>query len=99
MAEVIAVEDVEARIFKIRGHDVMLDRDLATLYGVKAIVLRQQVKRNSIRFPSDFAFRLTEAETALLLSQFVIPRNSRFGGYLPYVFNVYPSSKFILVIN
>ena len=64
----------------------MLDRDLACLYGVKPIVLRQQVKRNADRFPKDFMFQLTQQETKILVSQNVIPSIKSLGGYLPYVF-------------
>jgi hypothetical protein len=64
----------------------MLDRDLAELYGVKAIALRQQVKRNRQRFPSDFMFQLTAKEADLLVSQSVIPSRRSLGGFLPYVF-------------
>lgn len=53
---------IERRIYLIRDNKVMLDRDLAHLYGVKAIALRQQVNRNRERFPSDFMFQLTAAE-------------------------------------
>ena len=64
----------------------MLGRDLAVLYGVKPIALRQQVKRNPKRFPNDFAFVLTHQEVAILLSQSVIPSRRSLGGFLPYVF-------------
>jgi hypothetical protein len=64
----------------------MLDRDLAELYGVKAIALRQQVKRNLQRFPPDFMFHLTGREANLLVSQSVIPSRRSLGGFLPYVF-------------
>ena len=64
----------------------MLDRDLAELYDVKAIALRQQVKRNPKRFPSDFIFQLTKKEAAALVSQNVIPSIQSLGGYLPYAF-------------
>ena len=80
------MEGIERRIYLIRGHKVMLDRDLAELYGVKAIALRQQVKRNKERFPADFMFRLSQKETALLLSQNVIPSRRSLGGFSPYVF-------------
>ena len=65
---------------------VMLDRDLALLYGVKPIALRQQVSRNRERFPEDFMFRLTPKEADLLVSQNVIPSKRSLGGSLPYVF-------------
>ena len=51
-----------SRIFLIRGKKVMLDRDLASLYGVKTMVLNQAVKRNKRRFPPDFMFKLTKQE-------------------------------------
>ena len=64
----------------------MLDRDLAELYGVRPIALRQQVKRNQERFPLDFMFQLTREEAELLVSQFVIPTLRSLGGSLPLVF-------------
>jgi ORF6N domain len=82
----VPVQFVERRIHLIRGHNVMLDRDLAELYGVKAIALRQQVKRNRERFPADFMFQLTAEEAGLLVSQTVIPSRRSLGGFLPYVF-------------
>jgi hypothetical protein len=64
----------------------MLDRDLAELYQVKTIALRQQVKRNLSRFPPDFMFQLTAKEAGILVSQSVIPSLRSLGGSLPYVF-------------
>ena len=66
----------------------MLDRDLAELYGVKAIRLREQVKRNIKRFPDDFMFQLSEKEkkTDFMVSQNAIPSNNTLGGSLPLVF-------------
>jgi len=64
----------------------MLDKDLAHLYNVKPIALRQQVKRNLDRFPEDFTFQLTKLEANYLVSQNVIPSMKYLGGYLPYVF-------------
>ncbi|MBS3064685.1 MAG: ORF6N domain-containing protein [DPANN group archaeon] len=78
--------DLKDKIFTIRGKQVMLDSDLAKLYEVKAIKLREQVKRNKERFPSDFMFQLTENEINFMVSQFAIPSKQQFGGYLPYVF-------------
>lgn len=82
----MTVRVVERRIHVIRGHSVMLDRDLAELYRVRTIALRQQVKRNLDRFPEDFMFRLTAEETEALVSQNVIPTRRSLGGALPYVF-------------
>src|SRR5258708_5379181 len=86
----IALESVVSKIYLIREHKVMLDRDLAELYGVPTKVLNQTVKRNSGRFPFDFMFQLTEEEANRLRSQFVTSKtsDSQRGGtrFLPYVF-------------
>ena len=63
---------IESKIFTIRNQSVMLDRDLAELYGVETRVLNQAVKRNIDRFPEDFMFRLTESEFQSWKSQIVI---------------------------
>lgn len=83
---VVMDKSLENMIYFIRGKKVMLDRDLALLYGVKSIALRQQIKRNPKRFPSDFIFQLSKEEVNLLLSQNVIPSVKSLGGSLPYVF-------------
>jgi hypothetical protein len=79
-------EIIEKKIFLIRGKKVMLDRDLAQMYDVKSIRLREQVKRNKRRFPGDFMFQLDRKEAETLVSQNAIPSLRSFGGYLPYVF-------------
>ncbi len=66
---VIADEMVMQKIYLIRDQKVMLDKDLAKLYGIQTKVLKQAVKRNIARFPLDFMFILNEAETAVLRSQ------------------------------
>ena len=76
---VIAHNLIERRIFLIRGQKVMIDRDIALLYGVKTIALRQQVKRNMDRFPVDFMFQLDAQEVEILLSQNVIPSKQSLG--------------------
>lgn len=83
---VIPNEVIASKIYLIRDKKVMLDRDLADLYGVKAIRLREQVKRNSERFPENFMFQLTENEVDILVSQNAIPSRKHLGGYLPYAF-------------
>jgi len=83
---VIPAERIEKTILSLRGQTVMVDRDLAELYGVKAIALRQQVKRNRQRFPEDFMFQLTPQEVTALVSQNVIPSRRSLGGSLPYAF-------------
>src|SRR5687767_4206846 len=82
----VSIQLIERRIYLIRGQKVILDRDLAELYQVKPIALRQQVKRNQDRFPEDFMFQLSEKEADVLVSQNVIPSKQSLGGYLPYVF-------------
>jgi hypothetical protein len=67
--EIIPVEQVARRILYFRGEKVLLDFDLAVLYGVGVKVLNQAVKRNRERFPDDFMFQLTGEETQLLRSQ------------------------------
>ena len=64
----------------------MLDRDLAELYGVQTIRLREQVKRNKERFPINFMFQLSALETEMMVSQNAIPSKRQLGGYLPYAF-------------
>lgn len=64
----------------------MLDRDLADLYGIETRTLKQAVKRNKKRFPSDFMFILTEKEVSAMVSQTVIPSRQHLGGSLPYAF-------------
>jgi hypothetical protein len=86
MVKDISVEVVATKILVIRGRKVMLDRDLAMLYMVKPIALRQQVKRNRGRFPEDFMFQLSKNEIKELVSQNVIADKRLLGGYSPYVF-------------
>lgn len=86
MPKLVPQEIIKQKIFWIRGKKVMLDKDLAQLYGVKAIALRQQVKRNKERFPEDFMFQVSGGEANLLVSQNVIPSKISLGGYLPYAF-------------
>ena len=62
MTKVILLESIHQKIYLIRRQKVMIDRDLAELYGVTTKRLNEQIKRNSDRFPEDFAFRLTAEE-------------------------------------
>ena len=78
---------MEQQIYTLRGQRVMLDSDLAQLYGVPTKALNQAVKRNPGRFPADFAFRLTLQEVSDLKSQFVTSRSAHGGRrYQPLVF-------------
>jgi len=78
---------IQSMIYEIRGRKVMLDRDLAELYGVELKVLNQAVKRNIARFPSDFMFKLPQKEWDILRSQFVIAnKDIAKVRFLPYAF-------------
>lgn len=85
--ELIAIPTIQQRILVVREHHVMLDEDLARLYGVETRSLVQQVTRNRDRFPPDFMFRLTKEEAATLRSQSVMSKGARGGRrYAPCVF-------------
>ncbi|MBI1975889.1 MAG: ORF6N domain-containing protein [Candidatus Omnitrophica bacterium] len=87
MKELIQQERIEQRIFLVRGHKVMLDRDLAELYGVATKYLTRQVRRNIDRFPGDFMFILVREEyQKLLRCQFGSLEKGKYSKYLPYVF-------------
>jgi len=86
MALALRQETLQGLIFSLRGQQVILDRDLATLYQVETRALKQAVKRNSSRFPDDFMFVLDENEVELLVSQSVIPTKGVLGGALPFAF-------------
>ncbi len=91
--EIMTLESVRNRVYVIRGQQVMLDYDLAEIYGYEVKNLNQQVKRNIARFPDDFMFQLTREEIESVKSQFVISRDDKLfegqgGGRrtLPYAF-------------
>ena len=75
--EIVPIERIAESIRWIRGHKVLLDFDLALLYGVATKVLNQAVKRNRERFPDDFMFQLNADETGFLRSQFVTSKKER----------------------
>ena len=80
-------QEIADKIYLIRGVKVMLDRDLAGMYDVKPIRLREQVKRNIERFPNHFMFQLSGEEADAMVSQNAIPSRQHLGGSLPYVFS------------
>lgn len=80
------LEVIKNKIYEIKGHKVMLDFDLAQLYNTETRILKQAVRRNLNRFPSDFMFTLTETDVNQLVSQSVIPSKSNLGGALPFAF-------------
>ncbi|PIP21258.1 MAG: DNA-binding protein [Candidatus Omnitrophica bacterium CG23_combo_of_CG06-09_8_20_14_all_40_11] len=108
MSNAIAVEVIATRILELRGKKVMLDRDLAKLYGVKVKRLNEQVKRNTKRFPDDFMFQITKEEINSLRSHFVtLNSRSQFATlkqgqnikYLPYVFTEHGVAMLSSVLN
>jgi hypothetical protein len=91
---------VESRILLLRHQRVILDTDIADLYGVPVKVLNQQVKRNRERFPADFVFQLTSKEDAVLRSQFVTSKQGRGGRrYAPYAFTEHGAIMAATVLN
>ena len=99
MVGIIPQELIQNKILFIRGKKVMLDKDLAVLYHVKPIRLREQVKRNVRRFPSDFMFRINEKEVHALVSQNAIPSKMHLGGHLPYAFTEHGILMLSSVLN
>ena len=90
---------IQSIIVTIRGQRVMLDSDLARIYGVTTIRLNEQLKRNKDRFPEDFAFRLTREEFANLISQFARSRSHGGRRKLPWVFTEHGAIMLASVLN
>jgi len=93
------VEVITSKIYFIRGQKVMLDRDLSELYGVETRVLKQAVKRNVSRFPSDFMFRLSQEEQESLRSQFVTLKRGQHSKYLSFAFTEQGVAMLSSVLN
>jgi phage regulator Rha-like protein len=95
----VPIERIERAIIVVRGEKVMLDSELAEIYGVETKILNQAVKRNASRFPSDFMFQMTHVELANLRSQIVT--SSLYGGrrYLPYAFTEHGALMLANVLN
>jgi len=100
-AALIPVARIERTILRLRGHNVMLDADLAALYGVTTKRFNEQVKRNARRFPPDFRFQLTQREYADLRSQIATSRPAAHGGrrHLPHVFTEHGAIMAATVLN
>ena len=98
MTDLVSIESITGLIYFIRGRKVMIDHDLAELYGVETKVLKQAVRRNNKRFPEDFMFILSNQEVRNLRSQFV---TSSWGGtrYLPMVFTEQGVAMLSSVLN
>ena len=96
------VETITRAILVLRGHKVVLDVELAALYGVTTKRLNEQVKRNAERFPEDFMFQLTAQEAAGLRSQIATSKNTTSRGgrrYLPYAFTEHGAIQAANVLN
>jgi len=101
--DIIPIEPIEGQIYTLRGKRVMLDADLARLYGVTTKRLNEQVRRNADRFPEDFAFSLTNEEVANLRSQIAtsseVPRDHGGRRYRPRVFTEHGAIMAASVLN
>ena len=96
----IPAETIQKSIYLVRGQKVMLDRDLAAMYGVPTKVLKQAVKRNATRFPADFMFVLTRVELADWRSQFVTSNADRMGlRHAPMAFTEHGVAMLSSVLN
>ena len=100
MTELVAVESIVRKIVFLRGEKVLLDRDLAELYGVETGALNRAVKRNAERFPEDFMFQITGEEAELLRCPTGISKPGRGGRrYLPYAFSEQGVAMLSSVLN
>jgi len=97
--ETVRQEIIEQKIFMIRGHKVMLDKDLSLLYGVSTKRLNEQVRRNLKRFPEDFMFKLTWEEAKSLRSQFATLKRGQHRKYRIYAFTEQGVSMLSSVLN
>ena len=86
MNDVVPIENLINKIIFLRGHKVMLDSDLAELYGVETKMLKRAVRRNIDRFPVDFMFEISDDEYISLRSQFGTLKRGQHSKYLPYAF-------------
>ncbi len=99
MNEIVPIENISALIYQLRGQKVMLDRDLARLYGVETKVLKQAVRRNIKRFPGDFMIELTLDEDKSLRSQFVTLKRGGHSKYPPMAFTEQGVAMLSSVLN
>lgn len=95
----IPIESITSKILLIRNEKVLLDKDLADLYGVETRVLNQAVKRNIARFPDDFMFQLTAEKYRSIRSQFVTLKRGKHSKYLPFAFTEQGVAMLSSVLN
>jgi hypothetical protein len=96
----LTLDALKTRIYRIRGQQIMLDADLAVLYGASTFRLNEQVKRNRRRFPTDFMFQLSDFEWKSLISQFAISKPGRGGRrHRPFAFTEQGVAMLSTVLN
>ena len=97
--EIIKADDIQSRIFTIRGMQVMLDSDLAEFYGVKTKRLNEQIRRNRLRFPEEFCFKLNVNEKENLVAICDRLEKLKYSPYLPLVFTEQGVAMVSAVLN
>ncbi len=99
MSQIIPVESISQKILFLRGEKVMIDSDLAKVYGVTTKRLNEQVKRNKDRFPEDFMFQLTQKEKDEVVANCDHLQRLKFSSSLPYVFSEHGAIMLASVLN
>lgn len=99
MKPIVTAEDLESKIYLVRGQKVMLDGDLAELYEVEVKQLKRQVRRNIDRFPTDFMFQLSQDDYDSLRRHFGTLKRGEHSKYLPYVFTEQGVAMLSSVLN
>jgi len=84
--EITKFEKLENKLIQIDGVLVLLDKDVAELYGIEPKRLKEQLKRNIEKFPKDYAYQVTDEMLELMVSQNATPSKQSYGGALPWVF-------------
>ena len=97
--DLMGSEEVESLIISLRGHKVIIDRDLATLYEVETRALNQAIKRNADRFPGDFMFQLDAIETSSLAASYLRLTKLKFSRTLPFAFTEHGAIMAASVLN
>lgn len=99
MKNLLPIENIERSIFYIRGQKVMIDADLARIYGVTTKRLREQVRRNKKKFPEDFLFNLTKEELLELAANCGEFENLKYSRTLPYAFTEHGAIMLATILN
>ena len=99
MDKPVSLDVIEKRILLVRGQKVMIDADLALLYGVQTRVLNQAVRRNRDRFPEDFMFQLTKDEKTEVVTNCDHLKNLKYSPYLPHAFTEHGAVMLANILN